>query len=402
MKRIVRNVKNHADLYRIALYLGITGYGGLAVLTQIKKRYVYESAIVSERTFNDALSLAQVLPGSTIINLVAFFSYLRAGLIGAILGTGIYTLPTFLLTTAAAAFYFRFAGFTVTSTMLTGLNILLIPLLTNALIGLGESVWKRQGKLARRSIFISIVSFILYLTHTVGVVTLILIAGAFGMLLYAFTGFMEEGQEELGIVEGALFKRKKAWLLLLAAIIIFGLALYDLSLPLWRLFSSFIRIGLLSFGGGVASLPLMESLFVGKLGWFTSVQFWDGIAISQLTPGPILIVSAFIGYRMAGFLGSFVATVGMLIPSVLLIILAGKIHNRIRHLIIVRNLTTGFLAGFMGMLGAIIIGQIFRTGMTVTVGLLSVAGFVLIRKVKYGILLAALLCFIVPLLLSGI
>ncbi len=54
------------------------------------------------------------------------------------------------------------------------------------------------------------------------------------------------------------------------------------------------------------------------------------------------------------------------------------------------------------MLGAIIIGQIFRTGMTVTVGLLSVAGFVLIRKVKYGILLAALLCFIVPLLLSGI
>ncbi len=400
MRSLVRSIRTHADLYKAALGIGLTGYGGIAVLQQIRRVFVTDTKTVSEKTFFDALSLAQVIPGSTVVNLIAFFSYLRAGLIGAILATALYVLPPFLMTVLAAHLYFAYAGLPAVGTILRGLNILLIPLLINAVAGLAGSALSRRGKIAKRSVLISVVAFLLYVTDAMSVTMLILLSGVIGLALFSFGGRGGDPKEELEIVEGALFKRKKAWLLLVVAIGVFTAAVYDLSEPLWKLFSSFIRVGLLSFGGGVASLPLMERLFVDQLGWFTVSQFWDGVALTQLTPGPIFIVSAFIGYKVAGLAGAAVSMIAILIPSVVLVILAGKIHRRIRHLLLVQNLTTGFLAGFIGMLSALIVGQVSRTGITGPMALTILASLVLIRTFRYGVFPAALLCFGYPFVFS--
>src|SRR3989339_2163859 len=98
MMKIISNFKKNKDLYLIALNLGLTGFGGLAIVNRIKEEYVTKRKIISEQKFLHTLSLAQILPGSTIINLIAFFNYLSAGLIGALIGTAIYILPTFLIT----------------------------------------------------------------------------------------------------------------------------------------------------------------------------------------------------------------------------------------------------------------------------------------------------------------
>lgn len=393
MQSITRSIRNHKDLYRIALVLGITGYGGLAILDKIHKAYVKETNIVSETTFLEALSLSQVLPGSTIINLVAFFSYMRAGLIGAFLSTAIYIFPTFIVTTLLSMAYFKYANLISLSVILFSLNVLLIPLLINAVIGLGHSVFFRQDKIAYRSVLISVVSLSLFLTNSIAIPVLILISGLLGGLFYSFHGFVEETQKELEIVDEVFFKRKKAWILVLLSMLIFAIAIYTISKPLWMLFLSFLKVGMLSFGGGVAALPLMESLFVSNLGWLTQNQFWDGVAISQLTPGPILIVSAFIGFQKAGITGAGISTIGMVIPSVLLIILAGKIHKRIRHLAVIQNVTQGFLCGFIGILTCLIMNQAVRIGISVPVIFISLVSLLLIRKFRYGIFLAAILCF---------
>ena len=108
MNKIISNFKNNKELYSIALNLGLTGFGGLAIVDRIKEEYVTKRKIISEQKFLHALSLAQILPGSTIINLIAFFNYLSAGLIGALIGTAIYILPTFLITTLFSVIYFRY------------------------------------------------------------------------------------------------------------------------------------------------------------------------------------------------------------------------------------------------------------------------------------------------------
>lgn len=392
MKRVIRSVRNNKDLYLAALYLGLTGYGGLAIVDKIKKEYVIKRKIVSERKFLHTLSLAQILPGSNIINLIAFFSYLRAGLIGAILGTAIYIFPTFILTTLFSALYFRYSHILYVNKIIQGLNILLISLLINAIFSIGKSVFIRKRGVDYRCIAISIICFYLYFFCGLSVILLILVSGFLGMIMYTFTGFLNEVQTDLQEVKGAFFSRKKAWILLLISLAFFSVSLAFISTPLWILFSSFFKIGALSFGGGIAAIPLIENIFVKNLHMFTSSQFWDGIAISQITPGPIFIASAFFGYKVSGFLGALVATIGMCIPSVILIIIVGKIHDRIKNDSVVRGIIRGFLAGFMGILTALIISQIQRSLINWPSIILALTTLIILVKMKNGFFISLLVC----------
>ncbi len=90
---------------------------------------------------------------------------------------------------------------------------------------------------------------------------------------------------------------------------------------LWELFATFAKIGLFSFGGGYAVIPLLEREVVDLHGWLSSAQTIDIIALSQMTPGPIAInMATFVGYQTSGILGALVATMGIVAPSVFLII----------------------------------------------------------------------------------
>jgi len=360
MKKIIDNFKKNRDLYLIALNLGLTGFGGLAIVNRIKEEYVIKRKIISEQKFLHTLSLAQILPGSTIINLIAFFNYLNAGLIGAIVGTTIYILPTFLITTLFSIIYFRYPNVTLINKIVYGLNVLLIFLLTKTLFSLGKSVFLRDGKIDYRSITIAFICFYLYFVYNLSVLWIFSISGLLGIILYTFTGFFNTKAVDLPMTSGAFFRRKKAWILLMTLIFLFSLSISYISTPLWFLFSSFLKIGSLSFGGGVVAIPLIENIFVKDLHLFSQKEFWDGISISQITPGPILIVSAFFGYKLFGLLGALVATIGMCIPSVLLMIITGKIHDRIKQVSVIRGIIRGFLAGFMGVLLTLIIIQIQR------------------------------------------
>lgn len=392
MKKIIQNIEKNRDLYRIALYLGLTGYGGVAVIDKIKDEYVEKGGIISERKYLQALSLSQILPGSSLINLIAFFSYLKAGLIGSIIGTTLYILPTFFITVLFSAFYFRYSHIQHINVVIQSLNILLISLLINALLSLGRTIFVRDRVIDYRSVVISTVCFSLYFFYGLSVLSIISISGIFGIVLYVFTGFFGVTKQDLHEVRGAFFKRKRAWVLLLSILVFFSLILFNVSNTLWVLFISFLKIGTLAFGGGIAAIPLIESTFVKDLHLFTQTQFWDGISISQITPGPILIVSAFFGYKIAGILGALVATIGMCIPSVILIIIIGKIHERIKDNPIVRGVIRGFLAGFIGVLMTLIIGQIQRSLVDWDSILLALVTLALMVKVKKGFFISILTC----------
>ena len=109
-----------------------------------------------------------------------------------------------------------------------------------------------------------------------------------------------------------------------------------------ELFWSFFQVGLFSFGGGYAAMPLIQAQVVDKFGWLSMSEFTDVITISQMTPGPIAINSAtFVGMRIAGIPGALVATLGCVVPSCCVAILLAKLYLKYRNLDLIHGALSG-------------------------------------------------------------
>jgi chromate transporter len=113
---------------------------------------------------------------------------------------------------------------------------------------------------------------------------------------------------------------------------------------------AFIKIGLLAFGGGFTLIPLIQHEVVGRLGGLTTREFIDGVALGQVTPGPIVITATFIGYKIAGFIGAVTSTVAVFFPSFLVLVGIVPHFDRLKRLRVVQPMLRGVLAAFVGLL----------------------------------------------------
>lgn len=120
---------------------------------------------------------------------------------------------------------------------------------------------------------------------------------------------------------------------------------------LFHLFVAFVRIGLFGFGGGYAMIPIMEEELVSRTAWLSLVEFVDVLAVAEVTPGPVSINSAtFVGFKVAGFPGSLVATLGVVTPSFVLMGLLSIAYHRYRKLGTVQGFLHGARSGVMALL----------------------------------------------------
>jgi chromate transporter len=119
---------------------------------------------------------------------------------------------------------------------------------------------------------------------------------------------------------------------------------------LGRLNLLLMKLGLLAFGGGFTLIPLIQQEVVERLGWLTTREFMDGIALGQVTPGPIMITATFVGYRIAGVVGAGASTLAVFFPSFLVLVGAVPHFDRIKQLQTVQWMIRGVLAGFIGLL----------------------------------------------------
>jgi chromate transporter len=114
----------------------------------------------------------------------------------------------------------------------------------------------------------------------------------------------------------------------------------------------YLRIGLMFVGGGYVLIPLLKHIMVDQNGWLTMRQFLDGLAISQLTPGPLAMLATFTGFRAGGFIGGLVATVFIFIPCVVLMLVVGRNYNRLKSIDVIRNTLDGLLPAVVGLVAA--------------------------------------------------
>ena len=120
-----------------------------------------------------------------------------------------------------------------------------------------------------------------------------------------------------------------------------------------QLFWSFFQIGMFSFGGGYAAMPLIQNQVVNVNGWLTMGEFADVITISQMTPGPIGINAAtFVGIRIGGIPGAIVATIGCVLPSCLIVLSLAYIYYKYRGLDMVKGVLNGLRPAVIAMIGS--------------------------------------------------
>ena len=345
------------ELIKVSLYTGATAYGGPAMFAQIKKKFVTEKKWIDEKEFLDVLSFVQILPGATGILTMACIGYKLREVKGALVVSFFFILPTFLAITFLSYLYFNFRNLAFIKSLFTGLGAMVVALLINAVVTLGKTVFPKYSIRCYKGFLIAALIFTFSFWLRINFVYLIIDAGILGFLSYYFTGeyeiVAESDKIELpdlnkSIISNAVTRLAPYSVFIMAnLVILFVLIFYP---ALLELFLSFFKIGMLAFGGGFNSIPLIQHEIITVHHWLTLSEFRDGIALGQITPGPVLITSAFIGYKVYGFIGAVTATIAIFTPSLILLFLLYNVHAKLTKLPAINVIMKGVLAGFIGLL----------------------------------------------------
>ena len=337
------------QLLLTSLFIGITGYGGPAILVHMKNIIVNKKKWVDEKQFLSGLSMAQLLPGATGVTLMGYLGFKLKKAHGSIIMPFFYALPAFTFITILTWAYQNFGQLHFVESLFSGLGALVIALLLNAVIGMGKTVLKGTFIEKGSAFLIACLSFSGIFFFHINIIFLILFSGLASYMLNYF-GISEKQQAKPSLNEKGSTIALHQYILAIAALALIGfLAILS---PARQLFIEFFKIGLLAFGGGFTSIPLMQHEIVNVRHWVNLAQFRDGIAMGQITPGPVLITATFVGYIRMGLLGALVSTVAIFLPSLMGVLLLGRFHEQFKDHPATKSIFQGILAGFTGLLVA--------------------------------------------------
>jgi chromate transporter len=370
--------------YLYFLRLGTFGFGGPIALAGFMQRdLVEERGWIGREDYTDGLALSQLAPGPLAAQLAIYLGYVRGGTIGATIVAVLFVLPSFLMVWAISVAYVRFGG---------------LPWMQAVFYGVGAAV---IGIIARSAVKLT--------RLTLGS----------SVLLWTVAAVMA--------VTTAWTEREIAWLFVLAGIVtvavdvrrlrsgpaaasstpmLFALALPSTTTPaavatLPTIFWFFVKAGAFVFGSGLAIVPFLYGEVVQTNHWLNDRQFLDAVAVAMITPGPVVITVAFIGYLLAGSWGMTIAALGVFLPVYLLVVIPAPYFRRHRSQPTVKAFVDGVSAAATGAIagaGYVLGTRALTDGLTVAVAFIA---FVVLSKWKVSELWLIAAAAIIGLVLGG-
>ncbi len=353
-----------AYLFGNFLKIGSTAFGGfMALVSVIENIIVDRRKLLTHEDMLDGISLASVLPGPVAANVVAYVGYRLRGGWGALATASAVLLPSFLLVVGLTMFYLQAGEVPAVHKVFAGF----IPAVVAIIIAAATRMSK---KAIRGWLEVAIAGVAAILLKTIGgfYITLIVIlaAGVTGWIL-----FRNKLPKDLvnnpnnSKVKQISVKQIAIPLGILAAILLLSV----IPLPvaedsLVNLFTTFSGMSLMLFGGGYVFIPMIQEVVVNGYGWVTQAEFSNAIAMGQITPGPILISAAFIGYVVKGFVGALVSTVAIFFPPALLMVTLSHLLDNIKQSIVLQAALRGIRPAVIGMIftAAIVVAQTAEMG----------------------------------------
>ena len=344
------------EVSAVFLRLGVLGFGGPAAhIAMMRDEVVRRRRWMGDGEFLDLVGATNLIPGPNSTELAMYLGAKRAGGRGLVSAGVCFIGPAVVIVGVLAWLYQQYGTDPAAVDLRYGILPVIIAIIAQALFGLGRS----SLNVALNAV-LAVGAFAGYI---VGVHELILlvVAGAVSALWHVRNAHRDHP--------------------LVSALLLPMLAGADPTrVTLWRLFLVFLEIGSVLYGSGYVLLAFLQRNLVDELGWITSQQLLDAIAIGQVTPGPVFTTATFIGWQIDGVGGAAVATAGIFLPSFVFVALLGRIVTWMRRRPAANAFLGGVTAASLGLMGGVLV-ELVDTAITdvVTVAVAMTALVLLIR-----------------------
>jgi chromate transporter len=361
------------ELFRVFFEIGLTSFG-MAILQSVRSVPV-KRRWLSRAEIDEGLGLVQLYPGAMMVDLVAYIGYRTRRVRGALVAAAGFVAPSLVLMRGLSWLYTAYGATPGMSSMVVGLDAIVVGVVAS--VALDFATQHSRGPTAA---LLGLTAF------AVGA------AGA-NLLWVVVVGFLV-GAVALrpGVAPSALagspdetsFSRSRlAMAFIPAALVLAGVGVAVFAGGTVRdLVSTMATIGSLAFGNGNTILPVLQQDVVTTNHWLSPQEFGVGVAFGQVTPGPILITAAFVGFRVGGLLGGVLAVLAIFAPSVAMTTVAAEFYPYLRRHSWVKGAIAGIMAVFVGLLATVVL-SLGRQVLTVPAALVLAGGaFVAIRALK--------------------
>lgn len=331
--------RNWKEIASSFLKIGMLAYGGPAIMGIMQAELQEKRQWLSKERFIEGLSLVNMLPGAGATQLGIFLGYTRAGWWGGLLAGLCFVLPAFFIMLALTLIYATFGQTPLLRGALYGLGPVVLGIFTVAVYRLGKNAISGPVQ-----VLIALAAAAAIMSGQFGIATVLAIAGSLGIFLFH--------SRRLGLY--ALATLAVLLLALHFATPYFGnnataASTHDTA-GLFDIGAFFLKVGALTFGGGLTMIAFIQEQVVNQLHWLTPREFVDGLALGQFTPGPILMVAAYVGYKLAGIAGAIVGGAAIFLPSFILMLSILPVYERVRKLLWMKAVLKGIGPAVIGTL----------------------------------------------------
>ena len=343
--------------------LGSMAFGGPAVhIAMLEEEVVTKRKWISREHFLDLVGATNLIPGPNSTQMTMHCGKERAGNWGLLVGGISFIFPAVLITGVIAWLYFKYSQLPQFEPFIYGIKPAVLILIGSAVVKLGRK--------ALKSWELGVLGSLVFISSIMGLNEIIALLGA-GFLGFAYFSIKNNRSN-------------------LTSSFFFPLLLSKTSFTLFaqitnlNVFWTFLKIALVLYGSGYVLFAYLDAELVEK-GWLTRQQLLDAIAVGQFTPGPILSTATFIGYQLTGFWGAVLATVGLFMPSFILVMLLNPLVPKMR-----KSKSFGYLLDSINIAAvAVIAAVLFMMGReilldwrSITIAVVSIVATLIWKKIN--------------------
>jgi chromate transporter len=343
--------ENPGSLLQFLMYflrLGTIGFGGpIALVGYMQKDLVEDRKWISQEDYLNGLAFSQLAPGPLAAQLAMYLGFVRAGFVGATIVGAAFILPSFLMVLIIGKAYVSFGGTRIIAALFYGIGAAVIAIIGRSAIKLVKTSVKKDNLLWAVFLVLGVSTAV-----TEKEIVWLFLAGGLVVML---------ARTDL-----SAWKRQASMFSFMPPVI-------GISGTAGSLFLFFLKASLFVFGSGLAIVPFLHGGVVQEHRWLTETQFLDAVAVAMITPGPVVITVAFIGYLVSGVTGACAAALGVFLPVYFFVVIVGPFYKRFSGNTQVRTFVqgvtaaaTGAIAGAVVVLGKHSIQDYWTAGIAIT------------------------------------
>lgn len=311
------------------LKLGCIGFGGpIALVGYMQKDLVDERKWIAQEDYLNGLAFSQLAPGPLAAQLAMYLGFVRAGFLGATIVGAAFILPSFLMVLAIGKAYVLFGGTHLISALFYGIGAAVVAIIARSAMKLVKTSLRKDKLLW--AVFLVLAASTAITEKEI--VWLFLAGGLAVMIVRAGFSARKLQRSTMALVPAGLFSTTGS------------------------LFLFFVKSSLFVFGSGLAIVPFLHGGVVQDHHWLTEAQFLDAVAVAMITPGPVVITVAFIGYLVSGIIGACAAALGVFLPVYLFVVIVAPFYKRYSRNQQIRSFVQGVTAAATGAIaGAVVV-----------------------------------------------